>query len=266
MAVQTNYGQITDHPAFAGKRIGTNFPDNVRPLTAGGASQKVSTITVTLAVNDTPYAYTVVGEAIGYTSDAVATLPEIADGLAAAHNANSTAAARCIAVSDGVDTVTITAVETDDDFAISEADANLTLATPTAASAGSAIPFGIGVQEPTIGEIQLPGTGGDPFAGVALKTQLQEGTDTGATIPAGDVASVMAHGACWVLLDAGEAPAAGDSVYYRATAGAGEQLGAFRASNDDGGDSLICTNCRWVRSATTDPDGNLIAGLMVQAN
>jgi hypothetical protein len=101
---------------------------------------------------------------------------------------------------------------------------------------------------------------------VALKTQLVEGTDTGASYASGDVVSVMAHGECWVVLDAGEAPAAGDSVYYRATAGAGEQLGAFRASNDDGGDSLIVANCRWTQGATTAPDGTLIAGLMVDAN
>lgn len=371
--VQTNYGDITDNAADAGKSIGIAAPDNVFGLAAGGGAKKVSTITVDTAANDTAYAYTVNGGIVTITSDASATLPEIADALADAHNALTLASSVSFAISDGVDTVTITGREVNDDYAISNADARLTLAITTAASAGSAIPFGIGVQRTSFDAIGLPSLGTakvmtatpaevnnatytmsitvdadddgiketysfsfladasatvaeivtglttagntampansvlltdsttvltltseiagkdfeatgfgdlvgatvtmattqasvrDMFQGVAMKTQRVETSAAGvAQYAADDSVDVLAQGEIWVLLDASQSPAVSDSVFCRATAGASEQLGAFR-TDSDGGDAFLVPNAYWTLAQATGIDGStLVAGLMVR--
>ena len=159
--VQTNYGEITDNPADAGRVIGK--AEHVFGLAAGGGAKKVSTIVVDTAANLTEYVYSCGGGTVTFTSDASGTKIEIAAGLAAAHNALAASGSVAFAVSDGVDTVTITGREAGDDFAISESDGNLTLAAVTAASSGSAIPFGIGVVRSSFsgtgGECGLPSLG-----------------------------------------------------------------------------------------------------------
>jgi len=157
--VQTTYGQITDEPADAGRSIGIHSADNVFGLAAGGGAVKVSTITVDTAANATAYTYSCGGGTVTMTSDASATKIEIAAGLEAAHNALAAAGSVSVAVSDGVDTVTITGRERGDDFALSESDANLSLAAVTAASDGTAIPFGLGCQRTAYTECGLPALG-----------------------------------------------------------------------------------------------------------
>ena len=370
--VQTNYGDITDNAADAGKSIGIAAPDNVFGLGAGGGAKKVSAIVVDTAANDTAYTYTCNGGTVTFTSDASGTKIEIAAGLAAAHNALTLASSVAFAVSDGVDTVTITAREINDDFSISETDGNLSLSTTTAASAGSAIPFGIGVQRTSFATTGLPSLGTakvmtatpvavndatytmnitvdadddgieetysfsfladasatiaeivtglttagnlampansilltdstttltitseiagkdfeatgfgdlgavvnmattqasvrDMFQGISMKTQRIETTAAGvAQYAADDTVDVLAQGEIWVLLDSGQAPTVGDSVFCRATAGASEQLGAFR-TDSDGGDSFLIPNAYWTLAQATGLDGStLVAGLMVR--
>ena len=372
MAVQTAYGDITDNAADAGKSIGIASPDNVFALSAGGGAKKVNTIVVDTAANLTAYTYTYNAGVVTFTSDASGTKIEIAAGLADAHNALSASASAGFAVSDGVDTVTITAREVNDDVSVSESDANLTLATTTAASAGSAIPFGIGVQLTALGTCGLPSLGtakimtatptavnlatytmsitvdadddgiketysfsfladasatvaeivtgltasgniampadsvlltdstttltltsevagkdfeatgfGDltatvvmatttanareRFQGISMKTQRIETTAAGvAQYAADDTVDVLANGEIWALLDAGQAPVAGDSVFCRAVAGASETLGAFRTDSDSG-DAFLVPGFYWTRAVDTALDGTtLVAGLMAR--
>ncbi len=263
MAMQTDYGTQIDVKGEPGVRVGILHPDDVDTLRAGGGAQKVAAIVVATAVNSTTYTYLMAGQTVTFTSDGSATKVEIAAGLTAAHNALPLAASVGVAVSNGVDTITITGRAVNDDFAISEADANLTLSTTTAASAGSAIPFGIGVQRTSFTDCGLPGAGGDPFAGVALKIQMIEGGTDGAEYAADDICSVLNKGEVWVQLDAGAAPTYLNPVYYRTVAGAGEQLGAF-STGADGGDNLILANCEWTGAVQTASDGTtLIAKLRV---
>ena len=372
MTVQTQYGDITDNAADAGKTIGIASPDNVFALSAGGGSKKVSTIVVDTAANDTAYTYLCNGGTVTFTSDPSGTKLEIAAGLANAHNALAASASAAFAVSDGVDTVTITGREVDDDFSISESDGNLTLATPTAASEGSPIPFGIGVQLTALGTCGLPSLGTakvmtatpvavndatytmnitvdadddgieetysfsfladasatiaeivtglttagnlampansilltdstttltitseiagkdfeatgfgdlgavvnmattqasvrDMFQGISMKTQRIETTAAGvAQYAADDTVDVLANGEIWALLDAGQAPIAGDSVFCRAIAGASEQVGAFR-TDSDGGDAFLIPGFYWTRPVNTALNGTtLVAGLMAR--
>lgn len=375
MTQQLDYGSITDSPADAGKRIGTVSSDQVRPLTAGGGAQEVATVVVDNAVNDTAYAYTYNGVVVTITSDGSATKPEIADALADQHNSLTDAASFGIAVSDGVDTVTITARQVNDASGAVDGDANLTTTVTTAASAGTAVPFGVGVVQtnfgigglPSLGTAQvldavplavnlalynitivvdadddgipetynvpyqgdasatvpeivaglvlagnllLPAnsvlfaddatasvtltsevagkpfeaTGGgslpgaditittttansrDPFAGVALKTQMVEGTSTGAEYAADDEMNVMENGDAWVVLDAGQNPLNGEAVFMRAVASGSEVLGAFR-TDADGTDAIVLPNCTWTQGLETALDGStLIAGLKIRLN
>ena len=98
-----------------------------------------------------------------------------------------------------------------------------------------------------------------------MKTQRVETTAAGvAQYAADDVVDVLANGEIWVLLDAGQAPAAGASVFCRAVAGASEQLGAFRTDSDSG-DAFLLPNHYWTLAVDTALDGStLIAGLMVR--
>lgn len=159
MSFQTSYGQRLDTPGSPGKRITDGHADQIRPMKAGGGAQEVATVVVDTAANDTVYTFSSSGASISYTSDSSATKVEIAAGLAAAHNENVTAASKAYAVSDGVDTVTITAREPNVALSVSDSDSNLTSTTTTAASAGSAIPFGIGVVLTAFDEAGLPGAG-----------------------------------------------------------------------------------------------------------
>lgn len=370
--VQTNYNQITDNPADAGRRIGIVSADNVFGLTAGGGAQEVVTVVVDTAANDTAYAYTYNAAVVTITSDSSATKIEIALALANQHNAVIDAASFGLAVSDGVDTVTITAREVNSASGAVDGDANLTTTVTTAGSAGTAVPFGIGVQRTSFTAIGLPGLGtakvmtatptavnlaeynvrvtGDfdndgidevydasftadasataqeiveglaplinlalpansvivtendviltftsevagkdfdvsttttlsaafvvatttanarnMFQGVALKTQRVETTTANAAeYAADDTVDVMAQGEVWVLLDSGQAPSAGDSVFVRASASGSEQLGAFRTDADTA-DGILLPNAYWTHPATTALDGvSTIAGLMVR--
>lgn len=371
MTQQTVYGQITDSPGDPGSRVGTISPDSTRPLTAGGGAQEISTVLVDTAASDTAYAYTYNAAVVTTTSDSSATKPEIADALADAHNASEVAASFGLALSDGVDTVTITAREVNSASGITDTDDNLTTAVTTAGSAGTAVPFGVGVIEtafkvgglPSLGtakvqhatptavndatytarvtgdfnndgvdeaydatftadasatvqEIveglepllnaalppnsvlvteddakliftaEIPGTefnttasadgaatfvvttptpnARSAFAGVALKTQMVEGTATGAEYAADDTMTVLEDGEALVRLDAGQAPAVGDPVFIRASASGDEQLGAFRTDADTA-DAYVLPLCKWTSAAQTAPDGStLVASLKVR--
>lgn len=136
--------------ALAGTRMteGDGVVD-VAALNEGGAIAEVWDSTVDTATNDTAYVMTL-SDASGnvittstYTSDASATKPEIADGLALAWNANALAYSWGIAVSDGVDVVTVTGQTKNRAFAVSTAGATVSDVNTTDAAAGTEIDFGL---------------------------------------------------------------------------------------------------------------------------
>lgn len=261
--LQNNYGNLSERPAAAGALLSTPGAEDIFSRTAGSPSPKIAVVTVDTAVNATTYAYTFEGVVVSYLSDASATKPEIADGLAAAHNAalladGKTAMSIAIAESDGVDAVTITSRQLDYDFAISETDANLSLVI-TALDPGVFMEFGIGVDDGAdFISAELHATGG-PFLGVVKRFQRRELYSTqGQNAELGRVLDIVTQGVIWVLLDAGQSPAVTDSVFCRHTAAGSEVQGAFRV-DVDGGDADAISGAEWVGKSATDINGNNVA-------
>lgn len=137
-------------------------------MNANPQAAQVSTIKVDTEQNNHKYTVFVNGVGVSFTSDSTGTKAEIADGLAAALNADPIARGVASAVSDGVDTVTLTGTWPGVPFIVITADANLTVATVTAAAAAAAIPFGRAVLDDGIvsdeGERQVKLAVGSAFA------------------------------------------------------------------------------------------------------
>ncbi len=120
------------------------------------------TVVVTGATNNKEYIYTVDGVEVSYTSDGSASVAEIANGLAAAHQANGAARGLFSAVSDGVDTVTLTAVNQSIDVVVTDSDAQITTTETQAPALANAVGFGLGI--------------------VALGADNGNGTETGTSV------------------------------------------------------------------------------------
>ncbi len=105
------------------------------------SAKQVSTITADSASDSTQYDITVQGVALSFTSDASATVGEIAAGLRAAIVADAVANAGLnVTVSAGV--VTLTSLYAGTTFTVTSDEADLTVATSTAADSGDPIEFG----------------------------------------------------------------------------------------------------------------------------
>ncbi len=263
--LQNNYGQLGDRPGTAGLLLSTPGAEDIASRAAGQVSPKIAVITVDSAVSSTAYQYTFEGVLVEYTSDASATLQEIADGLAAAHNAallpdSKTLMTIAIAVSDGVDTVTITSRDLEYDFSISETDANLSLVV-TPLSPGSFLEFGIGVDDSADFESALLHSNGGEFLGVVKYFQRRELYSAEAiSAEQGRVLDIVKQGIIYVLLDDGQKPQAGDDVFLRHTASGSEVQGAWRTDADGGdADQIPATRAKWSGEAVTDINGNTVA-------
>jgi hypothetical protein len=108
---------------------------------------EVWTLLIDAAVNSTEYGVDLtspVTDDVSYTSDASATVAEIANGLAAAWNAAPIARGYAAAVSNGVDTIVFTGTFPGIVFAMAEdeAAASMTLTNTTDADTADAVPFG----------------------------------------------------------------------------------------------------------------------------
>jgi hypothetical protein len=126
----------------AGQKVYTSHLDRSDTLlNSSPQAVQVSTATVTGATNDKAYILTINGIDVTFTSDASATLQEIANGLADAVNAEPLVRGQVSAVSDNVDTVTLTGLTPGLAFTLTEADAELTTALVTAAASAAAVPF-----------------------------------------------------------------------------------------------------------------------------
>ena len=89
-------------------------------------AKQVGTILVDTAANSTAYTWTLNGTVQSITSDGSGTKIEIAAAIASKINSTPPIAMSVYAASDGVDTVTITALNPGIGFTLSDADANLT--------------------------------------------------------------------------------------------------------------------------------------------
>lgn len=103
---------------------------------------QVSTITVDAATNSHEYIVTVDDVEVSYTSDATATVAEIANALEAAIDAEPRISGKLSADSDGVSVVTLTGSYPGLSFTLETEDADLTVADTTAAGEADDIPFG----------------------------------------------------------------------------------------------------------------------------
>ncbi len=136
----------------------------------GGKVAKVSTFTF-VAANSTAYTYLIEGRTITFTSDSGATQAEIATGLQEAHELDTIANGVAIATVSGNNLI-LTGREPGRDFALSETDANITIAATTAASNGTNLNFGtFAMQSATADQAEAP-TGTNPVAQVMTLTPL----------------------------------------------------------------------------------------------
>ena len=215
--------------------------DNL-PHTPGKATE-AHTITVDTAANDTEYTYEINGETISFTSDATATLAEIADGLAAAHNDNVVARGLAEASSDGVDTVTLTASFANEDVLdVSTTDSNLTAAEDTAAGGWVDIPFGRAIVEDTNGQADLPDNSSSlsDFVGIAKRQLDEESPDLNE--PADSYSSsrpVVFVTSGDVYVEGGDNASRGDSVWIGTDS---DEAGQFFTSDNTGNTRVEVTD------------------------
>ncbi len=112
-----------------------------------GKTAQVTTLTADSASNSTAYTVSIGEDAASltsftFTSDADATVAEIADGLAAAAEATAGVNNLVSASSDGVDTVTFTGRVKGQSFTVSESSGDLSTSTTTSAADATSLPFG----------------------------------------------------------------------------------------------------------------------------
>lgn len=192
---------------------------------------EVWTVEVTAAVNSTVYSFSAFGEEVSYTSDATATLVEIADGLADAFVANPITNGVGAAVSDGVDTVTITATYDGIAMDLASTDANLALTEATPADEGDVLPFGRAVVDDGNGGVRLylaSSDAPDDIVGITRYTYDEAATVVGSSdvpgYPVGRQAIVLLTGRMYVEGAEAENAAKGDALYV---GGAGDERGKF---------------------------------------
>ena len=216
-------------------------------LPSGGTAQ-VDTLTPT-PVHLALYTVSITGDFLqsgipqtytcNYQADGTATAGEISLGLVQA--INNTMPANSV-IASGTTTVILTAENAGVGFSTS-AGGDLALAV-------------IAIVNTTANS-----TGG-VFAGVSLhNNHIEQDNDGVAQYAANDPVAVLQSGEIYVLLDAGQAPAVTDAVYYRNTATGTEQLGAFRTT-PDGDDSTHLPGARWTRKVETILDGTGIAAAL----
>lgn len=142
-----NYNDKETRRGRAGHLYDTGRGRDIISRNVGKGTKQVSTIVVDTSADDTAYAWTIAGIAQTITSAAAATKITIAQQIQDAINANPTLFGQLYALTDGVDTVTITARQINSAFALTDSDGNLTTATTTSASAGSNVKPGVVLME-----------------------------------------------------------------------------------------------------------------------
>lgn len=141
--MQTRYS-LTLAVALAGMISDSSRLEGVSITNDAPRAAQVSTVTVDTAENSSEYTITIDGIDASYTSDATATVGEIAAGLAAAVNAEALLSGRMSATAASA-VCTITALIGGRGFTLTEADARLTAATSTANATADPVNFGVAV-------------------------------------------------------------------------------------------------------------------------
>lgn len=134
--------------AKIGALAASQMSDIVRTLVnENPQAVQISEIAVNDHTDSHEYVVVIDGVEVSYTSDASATVAEIANGLAAAVEVEPRVRGQVTAESDGVDTVTLTGLTYGMSFDVSTEDAtgDLAITTPTSASEAEAVAFGLGV-------------------------------------------------------------------------------------------------------------------------
>lgn len=259
-------GQVRDErvAGVPGAQADNGFADVLSYANDDPRAQQIDTITVTGATNDKTYTVTINGVDISFLSDATATIAEVADGLAAAIEAEPLVNGTVGAVSDGVSLVTVTATTGGVGFTIAESDAELTLASVQANATAAAIPFGRAVIEDGLGahgnklcklinstdvtnsaDLTAKGLG---VAGYDPTREIPEGA-LEAEYPGGSMVAVMHNCRVYVEVEAALTSPA-DGVYVRtAAAGALDKIGGFAPAAGAG--LVQWLEARWVRQAGT---------------
>ncbi len=227
---------------------GPDITTAVTTANVGGTT--VFTFTVDVGSGALPVTYT------GLAGDL--TTVQIRDGLLAAARAEQSFENRVAFNPTGTDTIRATALVQGTGFTLAESDANLTNAAITANVATITIPFGRAVVNrsgagTTERSAALPTSTGQTFAGVAER--IHSNVDPSAASPADDIGAIAAFQDMTVIkegeviVEVEEAVLESDNVFFRHTAGAGENLGTFRTDADTA-DADQITNARWVSRTT----------------
>lgn len=129
--------------AKIGQPVEANYLNSLLTLiNKNPQASQVSTVTVDTATNSHEYVITINGVDVSYTADGATSKIEIADGLAAAVNAEPLVRGQVSAVSDGVSVVTLTGLYPGVEFTLAEDSAKLSIATTTAAAEADSVAFG----------------------------------------------------------------------------------------------------------------------------
>lgn len=145
MTISTRASDIRSRrpQAKVGQPADGNILDPCRTvINSDPQAAQVSTVQAVAASNSTEYILTINGTAVSYTSDASATVEEIADRLANAVNAEPLVRGQVEAESDGVDTVTLTGLYPGIAFTLTDNSADLTIVAVTVAAEADSIGFG----------------------------------------------------------------------------------------------------------------------------
>lgn len=253
--LQNNYGLLEDRAAAAGETMVDQRAPEILTKASGDVHVQTDVITVDTAVASTAYTYTFEGETVTITSDASPTVEEIAAALATQHNsqvfpsgdlAGQSLASVAPAVPSGA-TVTLYGRNAEQTFTTSESDANLSLAS-NANSLGEALVFGMGVSVvPGMPKSAEPMASGEHFVGFVKRFQrVNTDTTIGQAIELGRARDIVTSGLGWVLLDAGQDPQPGDSVYVRHTTVGSDLQGNFRSTADANADVLPAGRAEWI--------------------
>lgn len=149
----------------------------IRAYANSGKVAQIGTILVDTATNSATYTWVLNGVTETYTADSSTSKIEIAAGIAAAINADLNVSGDVRAVSDGVDTVTITSRIPGLAFTLTDADAKITSTQATTANSDSArIPFGYGLLTPSARTVALPS--GTLTSAVSAVAQVTHATPT----------------------------------------------------------------------------------------
>lgn len=141
-----------------------------RPFANSAKTAQVATIVVGTATNGATYTWVINGTTLTYTADGSTSAVEIAAGIVAAIQASPSVSADVTAVSDGVDTVTVTSRIAGLAFTISDSDAKITTTTTVANADSARIPFGYGLVFNGVGKVKV--AAGTRTAAVAQVTEV----------------------------------------------------------------------------------------------